>query len=81
MIACKALRVSAADARRVAGIRASVIDASGRTRTIGIREAVPGLLAAGFERIPYQTMRTNASERSLRILASAEFSIVKNVDH
>jgi len=73
VIACKALCVSAANARRVAGIRASVVDARSRIRTIRIREAVPGLLAAGFERIAYQAMRTNAGERSLRILASAEF--------
>jgi len=73
VIACEALGVSAADARRFAGIRAPIIDASGRTRTIGIREAVPGLLAAGFERISYQAMRTNAGERSLRVLASAQF--------
>lgn len=73
VIAREALRVSAADARRVARICAPVVDARGRIRTVGIREAVTGLLATCLERVADQTVRANAGERSLRVLASVIF--------
>lgn len=69
MVACETFRVSTADAWRIAWIRASVVDAGGRVRAVGVRETVSGLLATGFERVPYQTVRANAGKRPLRVLA------------
>lgn len=74
MVACETFRVSTADAWRIAWIRASVVDAGGRVRAVGVRETVSGLLATGFERVPYQTVRANAGKRPLRVLASVQFS-------
>lgn len=72
MVLHEALSVFTADRRRVARIGASVVDAGCRLWTIEVREAVARLLATRLEGIPHQAVRTDAGERSLSVLTTAE---------
>lgn len=70
VVADQAIGVLSANGRHVARIRAPVVDAGGRIGTVEVGEAVPWLLATRLERIPDQSVGTNAGVRAFRVLTN-----------
>lgn len=70
VVADQAIGVLSTNGRHVARIRAPVVDAGGRIGTVEVGEAVPWLLATRLERIPDQSVGTNAGVRAFRVLTT-----------
>lgn len=75
MVADETIGVSSANGRHVAGIRAPVVDASGRIGAVEVGEAVPWLFATRLERISDQSVGTNAGVRAFRVLTTGNETI------
>lgn len=76
MVADQTIGVPSANGRRVARIRAPVVDASGRIGAVEVGEAVPWLLATRLERISDQSVGTHAGVGAFRVLTTVNKTTV-----
>lgn len=76
MVADQTIGVPSANGRRVARIRASIVDASGRIGAVEVGEAVPWLLATRLERISDQSVGTHAGVGAFRVLTTVNKTTV-----